>query len=452
MIYSKRNWGYIMAKNKSIDTNNKVLFKDVAGYEKEKIELNEIKDFLINSEKYVKIGAHIPKGLMLTGLPGVGKTLITRALAGESKVPLFEINSSIISKHESFASAIEEIFEQAHENSPSIIFIDEIHRLVGNYNNAYEDNHKMLNQLLVEMDGIDSSVGIIVVATANHLGNIDGPLLRPGRFDRHIHFPLPDFETRKLILQFHAKNKKLSHEVSFDELAQITEGSSGADLATVLNEAAILSVRDKSDEIKLKHLDEALDRVNLRGIRNNKKRDDEGTRRIAIHEAGHTVVALEIDADRIEKVTIQGINNVGGFVKMSSDAGDFYTKNQLFNKIVKLYGGRIAENLVFNEPSTLSDTDLTLAKTMATNMIINHGMTDYTLVVDNYEESNEIAERRLIVSREVDKILKEGYEKAENIIKSNLNLLNAISDNLIIKKTLSKEDLITIKNSIKSEW
>jgi cell division protease FtsH len=425
-----------------------VLFSDVAGYEKEKIELQEIKDFLINSSKYLKMGAHIPKGLMLTGLPGVGKTLITKALAGESKVPLFEINSSIISKYDSFAEAIEEIFAEAHNNSPCIIFIDEIHRLIGNFNHAFENSHKMLSQLLVEMDAIDSTAGVIVVATANDIRYIDSPLLRPGRFDRHIHFSLPDKDTRKLILEYHGKNKSFNKEVSLELMAVKTDGLSGADLATVLNEAAILSIREKYNEILEKHLDEALDRVNLRGIRNNKKRNSDEIRRIAIHESGHAVIALEIDEDRIEKVTIQGINNVGGFLKLSNDGGEFYTKSQLFNKIVKMYGGRIAENLILNEPSTLSDDDLMRAKAIATSMVINHGMVDFTMLIDSQDDQNEVPERALLISHEIDGIQRQAYDVAEKIIKTNLSLLHKITEALIDKTTLNKEELKKIREII----
>jgi cell division protease FtsH len=227
-----------------------------------------------------------------------------------------------------------------------------------------------------------------------------------------------------------------------------TDGLSGADLATVLNEAAILSIREKYNEILEKHLDEALDRVNLRGIRNNKKRNSDEIRRIAIHEAGHAVIALEIDEDRIEKVTIQGINNVGGFLKLSNDGGEFYTKSQLFNKIVKMYGGRIAENLLLNEPSTLSDDDLMRAKAIATSMVINHGMVDFTMLIDSQDDQNEVPERALLIYREIDGIQRQAYDVAEKILKSNLSLLHKITEALIDKTTLNKEDLKKIRENL----
>jgi cell division protease FtsH len=436
-----------MDKIKQESKENIVLFKDVAGYEKEKVELQEIKDFLTNSDKYLKMGANIPKGLMLTGLPGVGKTLITKALAGESKVPIFEINSSIISKYKSFAEAVEVIFEKAHNNAPCIIFIDEIHRLIGNFNHAFEDNHKMLNQLLIEMDDIDSTAGVIVVATANDVRHIDAPLLRPGRFDRHIHFANPDKVTRKLILEYHGRNKKFNQEVSFDDLAARSDGLTGAALATILNEAAILSIREQKQEIFNKHLDEALDRVNLRGIRNKDKRNIDEITRIAIHEAGHAVLALVLDANRIEKVTIQGVNNVGGFLKLTNEGRDFYTKTEVFNKIVKQYGGRVAEILMLKEPSTLSDSDLSSANEIASHMVTTHGLIDVTLVNDSYNDA-ETSERANRISNVIESVLKDAYKLAEVIIKDNIPLLNAIKDELIDKTTLTKEDLFKIRDNL----
>ena len=357
-------------------------FKDVAGLQEEKEEMIEIVDFLKNPKKYFEMGARIPKGILLVGPPGTGKTLLARAVAGEANVPFFTISGSDFV--EMFvgvgASRVRDMFKTAKQNAPCIIFIDEIDA-VGRQRGTglgggHDEREQTLNQLLVEMDGFGTNTGIIVMAATNRADILDPALLRPGRFDRQIHISLPDVNAREEILKVHARNKHLSPRVNLMDIARRTPGFSGADLENLLNEAALLAARENCREIKIYHIDEAVDRVMMGPAKKSKKYTDTEKALVAYHESGHAVIGIRLKyAAVVQKITIVPRGDAGGYNLMTPAEETFLqTKQTLTAQITSLLAGRIAEQMVFNQMTTGAHDDFRKATAIARAMVTEYGM------------------------------------------------------------------------------
>lgn len=361
------NKAFEFAKSKArVETNVKTRFKDVAGCDEEKEEVKEIIDYLRSPQKFTDMGAHIPKGILMVGPPGTGKTLLAKAVAGEANVPFFSISGSDFV--EMFvgtgASRVRDMFKTAAKNAPCIVFIDEIDA-VGRQRGAgmgggNDEREQTLNQLLVEMDGMTDNNGIVIVAATNRPDVLDPALMRSGRFDRRVTVNLPDVKGRKEILQVHARNKHLAPSISLEGLARRTPGFSGADLANVLNEGAILAVRNKEKVITQDDLDEAIDRVMMGPAKKSKKYTDKDKWLVSYHEAGHAVIGLKLDdADIVQKVTIIPRGDAGGYnLMMPKEEKYFNRKSELIAQITGLLGGRTAEELVFGEISAGAVNDI----------------------------------------------------------------------------------------------
>ncbi|NLC65175.1 MAG: ATP-dependent zinc metalloprotease FtsH, partial [Erysipelothrix sp.] len=360
----------------------KVRFEDVAGADEEKEEMKEIIDYLKHPKRYEKMGARIPKGMLLVGPPGTGKTLLAKAAAGEAGVPFYSISGSDFV--EMFvgvgASRVRDMFKKAKATAPSIIFIDEIDA-VGRQRGAglgggHDEREQTLNQLLVEMDGIDENSGVVVLAATNRDDVLDPALLRPGRFDRKITVALPDVRGREAILRVHAKNKKIAEDATLHDLAKRTPGFSGADLENVLNEAAILTVRENQTEIQMHHLDEAIDRVIAGPAKKSRKYSEKEKYMVAVHEVGHTIIGLKLEsANVVQKVTIIPRGDAGGYNLMTPREETFtQSRSDLIGMITGYLGGRVAEEIVFDEISTGAYADIQSATKIARSMVTVYGM------------------------------------------------------------------------------
>ena len=368
-------------------------FDNVAGADEEKEEMKEIIDFLKNPKKYYEMGARIPKGILLVGPPGTGKTLIARAVAGEANVPFYSISGSDFV--EMFvgvgASRVRDMFKTAKQNAPCIVFIDEIDA-VGRQRGAglgggHDEREQTLNQLLVEMDGFGDNSGIIVMAATNRPDVLDPALLRPGRFDRQITMSNPDANARVAILKVHAKNKKLSPKISFEDIAKRTPGFSGADIENLLNEAALLAARENRKEIKIFDIDEAIDRVMMGPAKKSRKYTEEDKKLVSYHESGHAVIGVKWDnAETVQKVTIVPRGMAGGYAMMTPDKESFVsTKTQLLDEITGLLGGRVSEELFIGDISTGAQNDFEKATKIARSMVTEYGMSKLGPV--QYEKS-----------------------------------------------------------------
>ena len=449
-----------------------VTFKDVAGLQEEKEEMVEIVDFLKNPAKYFDMGARIPKGILLCGSPGTGKTLLARAVAGEANVPFYSISGSDFV--EMFvgvgASRVRDMFKIAKQNAPCIIFIDEIDA-VGRQRGTglgggHDEREQTLNQLLVEMDGFAGNSGIIVMAATNRVDILDPALLRPGRFDRQITLSNPDISARAEILKVHARNKRLSPRVNLDDIARRTPGFSGADLENLLNEAALLAARENCREIKIYHIDEAIDRVMMGPAKKSKKYTEQEKRMVAYHEAGHAIIGLKLPhANVVQKVTIIPRGDAGGYNLMTPEEETFtHTKTVLNANITSLLGGRIAEEIVFNEISDGAYDDIKRATAIARAMVTEYGMSSLGPV--QYEQAGEqtflgrdyMSEKRfsdqvaLEIDQEVRKIINNCYEEGKRIINENRDLLNLIAEHLIQVETLTREDIEDLTKNGKLAW
>ena len=443
------------------DDRKKVTFKDVAGLTEEKEEVEELIEFLKAPKKFEKMGARIPKGVLLVGPPGTGKTLLARAVAGEAKVPFYYISGSDFV--ELFvgvgASRVRDMFKQAKQNAPCLIFIDEIDA-VGRQRGAglgggHDEREQTLNQLLTEMDGFGENEGIIVIAATNRPDVLDPALLRPGRFDRQVTVNLPDVKGREEILKVHAKSKIFAKGVQLENIAKRTVGFSGADLENLLNEAALLTVRRDKPAITMAEIDEAHDRVLMGPAKVTKKYTDKEKKIVAYHEAGHAVVGIKLEgANEVQKITIIPRGRAGGYNLMLPREETFLeTKNELLETISGLLGGRVAEELVFNEVTTGAHNDFEKATKIARAMVTEYGMSDLGPVQFEHQESSVFLGRDYNKSRnfssqvafEIDqaqrKIINDCYDKTKQIISENRELLDLIANTLLEHETITKEQI-----------
>lgn len=424
-------------KNKS-----NIFFKDVAGLEEIKEELHETIDFINHSMKYKKMGAKIPKGILFHGPPGTGKTLLAKAVAGETQSNfLYASGSEFVEKYVGVgAKRVRTLFEKAKKDSPSIIFIDELDA-IGTKRNLESNNEKdqTLNQLLVEMDGFNTDETVIIIAATNRLDLLDEALLRPGRFDRHIFIGNPNINAREKILQVHTKNKPMDKSINIKSIAQKTTGLSGAQLANIANEAAIIAVRRNKNSISSNEFDAAIERV-LAGLEvkhPSVMRKEKQT--VAIHESGHALVCKILNIDVVQKVSIIPRGQSLGYVlKFPEEERYLMTKTQLLNRITGLLAGRAAEEITFNEITTGAKDDLNKATNVAREMVCSYGMSDLgTMALDeNYLKYNSDT-----IRLEIKKITDKRYLEALKIIRENKYLLNTIADSLLQKETLDSIEL-----------
>lgn len=420
-----------------------VRFTDVAGIEEEKCQLLEVVNFLKSPEKYTNMGARIPKGILLVGSPGTGKTLLAKAIAGEAGVPFFQVAASNFD--EKFvgvgASRVRKIFSKAKKVAPSIIFIDEIDSVVQNRYIGKSYSEQTLNQLLAEMDGFDSNSHIIVIAATNHKEVLDPAILRPGRFDRHVYIPMPNVIAREEILNVHARNKEFSSDVSFKELARKTTGFSGADLENVLNEAALLAVRLKSTCITNEILDEAIATV-IVGIKKEVSPLSEKEKKLtAIHEAGHAIVSACVRPN-VKNFCISIIprGEAGGY-NFFDEAYKTYKQNSDMQKqIIVMYGGRCAEEVLLKDISTGASNDLEKAADLAYCMVMNYAMANSKLVkIHNRSEFNHQIEDKSI--EKIEKICEEAYNEAFEIVTKNKEIISKLAALLMEKEYLSDSEV-----------
>ena len=449
------------SKAKLNTDKNKTTFKDVAGLKEEKEEVKELIDFLKNPKRFQKLGARIPKGVLLVGPPGTGKTLLAKAVAGEANVPFYYISGSDFV--ELFvgvgASRVRDMFKEAKHNAPCLIFIDEIDA-VGRQRGTglgggHDEREQTLNQLLTEMDGFGANEGIIIIAATNRADVLDPALLRPGRFDRQVIVNLPDIKGREEILEVHSKNKILASSVSLKNLAKRTPGFSGADLENLMNEAALLAVRGNKEQITMKEIDEATDRVLMGPAKKSKKYTEAERRMVAFHEAGHAVIGLKLsNASEVQKVTIIPRGHAGGYNLMVPKEEKYTaTKTELLEEITGLLGGRVSEEINFKEISTGAHNDFEKATKIARAMVTEYGMSDLGPVQLEQQEggvflgrdygktrnfSNEVAHE---IDLEMRKIIDECYGKAKKILNENDDLVKLIAETLLEYETLTKEQI-----------
>ena len=459
------NKAFEFGKSKArLEGNIKVRFNDVAGCDEEKEEMQELIEYLKNPKKFAKMGARIPKGVLMVGQPGTGKTLLAKAVAGEAEVPFYSISGSDFV--EMFvgvgASRVRDMFKRAQATAPCIIFIDEIDA-VGRQRGTglgggHDEREQTLNQLLVEMDGIQDNSGVVIVAATNRPDVLDPALLRPGRFDRQITVSLPDRKGREAILKVHARNKKLDNSVDLGALAKRTPGFSGADLENVLNEAAILAVRESAEVITMNHLDEAIDRVMGGPAKKSKVYSEREKRLVAYHEVGHTIIGLKLESsDMVQKVTIIPRGQAGGYNLMTPREEKFMlTKTDLSARITGLLGGRVAEDIVFNEISTGASSDIERATKIAREMVMSYGMSDLGPIQyehsggnvflgrDYSNSSNYSGQIAFEIDKEVRRIIDEAYDHAKRLIQENRELMDRLVDALLEFETLTAENIQNI--------
>jgi len=451
---------------------NKVSFKDVAGIDEAKEELEEIIDFLRDPKKFTSLGGRIPKGVLLAGAPGTGKTLLAKAIAGEAEVPFFSISGSDFV--EMFvgvgASRVRDLFNQGKKNAPCIIFIDEIdavgrHRGAG-LGGGHDEREQTLNQLLVEMDGFESNEGVIIIAATNRPDVLDPALLRPGRFDRQVVVPVPDIKGRELILEIYTKKTKLSKSVDLAIIARGTPGFTGADLENLVNEAALMAAREGKKEIDTLQLEKAKDKILMGAERKSMIISEKEKEITAYHEAGHAVVARLIpDTDPIHKVTIIPRGRALGLtMQLPVDEKHTHSKQYLLNTISILFGGREAEKISFNEITTGSGNDLEKATELARKMVCEWGMSDDLgpLTYGKKEEQiflgREIAQHRDYsedTAQKIDKAVKEiildSRDKVRQLLTDNMEILKAVANELLEKETIMLEDIDRIIDKLKND-
>ena len=470
---SGNNKAFDFAKSRAkLNRQSTTTFKDVAGADEEKEEMQEIIDFLKYPKKYFEIGARIPKGILLMGPPGTGKTLIARAVAGEAKVPFYSISGSDFV--EMFvgvgASRVRDMFKVAKQTAPCIVFIDEIDA-VGRQRGAglgggHDEREQTLNQLLVEMDGFGDNSGVIVMAATNRPDVLDPALLRPGRFDRQITMSNPDVRGRTEILKVHARNKKISPKINFEDIAKRTPGFSGADIENLLNEAALLAARENRKEIKIYDIDEAIDRVLMGPAKRSRKYSPDEKRMVAFHEAGHAILGIKLEnAEIVQKVTIVPRGQAGGYAMMTPEEEKFLqTKGSLTDTITGLLGGRVSEELVIGEISTGAHNDIEKATAIARAMVAQYGMSklgpiqyekqsgSVFLGRDYMTDKNFSDQVALEIDHEVRAIIDESYNRAKQVLTDNMDILTIVAEHLIEIETLTKEDIYELVNTKQLQW
>lgn len=455
------NFGKSRARRYDED-NIKITFKDVAGADEAKQELEEVVEFLKHPKKYNDLGAKIPKGVLLYGPPGTGKTLLAKAVAGEAGVPFFSISGSDFV--EMFvgvgASRVRDLFEQAKKSAPCIVFIDEIDA-VGRQRGAglgggHDEREQTLNQLLVEMDGFGANEGIIMIAATNRPDILDPALLRPGRFDRQIVVDRPDIKGRQEILKVHVKGKPISPEVELGVIARRTPGFTGADLSNLVNEAALMAARKNKNKIDMPEMEEAAERVIMGPERRSRVISDKEKRLTAYHEGGHTLVGMLLDnTDPVHKVTIIPRGRAGGYTLSLSKEDRYYaTRSEMLDELKVLLGGRVAEALVLKEISSGASNDLQRATSLARQMICEYGMSpelgpmtfghrqDQVFlgrdIGRDKDYSEEVAAK---IDKEIRKFIDEAYQKTESLLNENMDKLHLIADALIERETLEGEEI-----------
>lgn len=451
-----------------LERNSKTRFTDVAGADEEKEELTELVAFLKNPKKFTEMGAKIPRGVLLVGPPGTGKTLLARAVAGEANVPFYSISGSEFV--EMFvgvgAGRVRDMFKKAKENAPCIIFIDEIDA-VGRQRGTgvgggHDEREQTLNQLLVEMDGFEGNEGVIILAATNRADVLDPALLRPGRFDRQIRVSNPDKRARSQILKVHARNKYFAPDVDFDNIAQRTPGFSGAELANVLNEAALLAVRSGHQMITLSDVDEAIDRVIGGPAKKSRKYTEHERKLVAYHETGHAIIGLTLeDANQVQKVTIVPRGDAGGYNLMTPREETYFsTKKQLLATITGYMGGRTAEEIFFGDVSSGAHNDIEQATRIARMMVTELGMSelgpikydsgdnavflgrDYSQLSNTH--SGQIA---FEIDQQVRKIIETAHAQATEIINNNKDKMDIIANALLEHETLNHEQIQSLYNT-----
>ena len=461
------SFGKSKAKLVNALDNNKVTFKDVAGVDEEKEELQEIVEFLKNPKKFTEMGARIPKGVLLVGHPGTGKTLLAKAVAGEAGVPFFIISGSDFV--EMFvgvgASRVRDLFEQAKKNAPCIIFIDEIDA-VGRQRGAglgggHDEREQTLNQLLVEMDGFAQNEGVIVLAATNRPDVLDKALLRPGRFDRQIVVGSPDVKAREQILEVHSRKKRLAKDVDLRVIAKNTSGFSGADLENVLNEAALLSARRNLPEIGMKEIEDAMVKVTMGPEKRTRVRSEKENKLVAYHEAGHAVVSRFLPTqDAVHQISIVPRGMAGGYTMYRpTEDKSFMSKSEMQETIISLLGGRVAEQLILDDISTGASNDIERATKIARDMVTKYGMSDRIGAImlgssqeevflgRDFAHSKEYSEETAsVIDEEVKKIIDTAYRTAAEILQANADKLHMVAEILLEREKIDGDEFEAIFN------
>ena len=442
------------------ERKTKITFDDIAGLDEEKEELKEIVEFLKQPKKFTEMGAKIPKGVLLYGKPGTGKTLIAKAIAGEADVPFISMSGSEFI--EMFAglgaSRVRKLFDKARKLSPCIVFIDEIDAIGSrrtSNSGAESENNQTLNQLLVEMDGFSSEETIIVLAATNRPEMLDKALLRPGRFDRQVTIPAPDLNGREAILKIHAKDKKLADDVSLYSIAEDTAGFTGAELANILNEAAIIATKKEHDAITNSDLDEAVKKVTVGLEKTSRKISEKDKKLTAYHEAGHAIVSQFLPTQTaVKEVSIIPRGMAGGYTMYKSDEDKYYiSKTEMQEKLIALLGGRAAEKLILDDISTGASNDLEVATQIARDMITVYGMSD-TIGTISFKDSDGEMNYQMFgddmqdaIGKEVKRLIDTAYRDAQEILRQNVDKLHAIASVLISKEKINEEEFNQFFNS-----
>ena len=461
------SFGKSRARMMGTTEKSKITFEDVAGVDEEKEELEEIVEFLRAPKKFTDMGARIPKGVLLVGQPGTGKTLLAKAVAGEAGVPFFIISGSDFV--EMFvgvgASRVRDLFEQAKKNAPCIIFIDEIDA-VGRQRGAglgggHDEREQTLNQLLVEMDGFGTNEGVIVLAATNRPDVLDKALLRPGRFDRQIVVSAPDVKAREQILEVHSRKKKISDDVDLRTIAKNTAGFAGADLENVLNEAALLAARRNKKEIEMAEIEDAMIKVTMGPEKKSRVRSEKENRLVAFHEAGHAVVSRFLPTqDNVHQISIVPRGMAGGYTMYKPDEDkNFMSKSEMEENIVSLLGGRVAESLVLNDISTGASNDIERASKIARDMVTKYGMSEKIGTISfgsgqeevflgrDFTQTKNISDGTAsLIDEEVKRIIDKAYNTAREILSNNMDKLTAVAERLLEKEKIDGDEFEEIFN------
>ena len=461
------SFGKSRARMMGTTEKSKITFDDVAGVDEEKEELEEIVEFLKSPKKFTDMGARIPKGVLLVGQPGTGKTLLAKAVAGEAGVPFFIISGSDFV--EMFvgvgASRVRDLFEQAKRNAPCIIFIDEIDA-VGRQRGAglgggHDEREQTLNQLLVEMDGFGTNEGVIVLAATNRPDVLDKALLRPGRFDRQIVVSAPDVKAREQILEVHSRKKKISEDVDLRTIAKNTAGFAGADLENVLNEAALLAARRNKKEIEMVEIEDAMIKVTMGPEKKSRVRSEKENKLVAFHEAGHAVVSRFLPTqDNVHQISIVPRGMAGGYTMYKPDEDkNFMSKSEMEENIVSLLGGRVAESLVLNDISTGASNDIERASKIARDMVTKYGMSERIGTISfgsgqeevflgrDFTQTKNISDGTAsLIDEEVKRIIDKAYNTAREILSNNMDKLTAVAERLLEKEKIDGDEFEEIFN------